>query len=167
MACKGEGERCAGPGHTRAGGLSKEWNYKNVNAVTRWFSNCKSTNTSWMDLIFSKLALLSTLIITYSNAGNSPFLHYQRLSLQVYGARPVTLTVTWLVPDLTIKRKSQKKDWKIVRIFLIQPSCFFKSGFVVFMKRNRFLFFFQKNSKTPFWIVFIALCNITICRNTQ
>jgi len=60
-------------------------------------------------LHFSKLVLLSTLIFTHSNASNSQLLHYQGLLVQVCGAHPIKLIVTWLVPDRAIKGKSQKR----------------------------------------------------------
>jgi len=51
---------------------------------------------------------LSTLIFTYSNASNSQ-LHYNGLLLSAYGAHPIKLIVTSVVPDRAIKGKSQKR----------------------------------------------------------
>jgi len=57
----------------------------------------------------SKLVLLSTLIFPYSNASDFQLPHYNGLLLQVYGARPIKLIATSVVPDRAIKRKSQKR----------------------------------------------------------
>jgi len=54
--------------------------------------------------------LMSTPIFTYSNATNSQLLQYQGPILQVCGAHPIKLIVTWLVPDRAIKGKSQKRN---------------------------------------------------------
>jgi len=56
-----------------------------------------------------KLILLSTLIFPYSNASDSQLPHYNGLFLQVYGARPIKLIATSVVPDRAIKGKSQKR----------------------------------------------------------
>jgi len=53
----------------------------------------------------SNFALLSTLIFMSSNASNSQLLHYVGFLLQVYGAHPIKLIVTWLVTDRAIKGK--------------------------------------------------------------
>jgi len=36
-----------------------------------------------------------------------------------------------------------------------------------FLKETGFCYFFKKNEKSPFWIVFIASCNITIFTSTH
>ena len=41
-------------------GASREWNYKNLNAVTDDFSYCKSTKTFCMDLILRNLFFVNT-----------------------------------------------------------------------------------------------------------
>jgi len=55
---------------------------------------------------FSKLVVLSTLVLAYSNASNSHILQYHGPILQVFGAHPIKLIVPWLFPDRAIKRKS-------------------------------------------------------------
>jgi len=47
-----------------------------------------------MELNFLNLFLLSTLVCTYSNAGNSRILQYQGPILQVCDAHPIKLIVT-------------------------------------------------------------------------
>jgi len=57
---------------------------------------------------FSKLLLLSALILSYSNASNSQLLQFKGPVLWVGGAHPIKLIVTRLVPDRAINGKSQK-----------------------------------------------------------
>jgi len=45
---------------------------------------------------FSKLIFLSTQVFTYSNASNFHIPQYQGPTLQVCGADPIKLIVTWL-----------------------------------------------------------------------
>jgi len=150
-------------------GASKEWNYKNLNAAIRWFFIlCVDYMLNGCD--FSKLVLLSTLAFTYSDSSNPQLLHCQGLLIYVYGARPIKLKVTRLVLDRGIK-ENHKKGLKYSQawekpVFLKNPTLLLFS-IQAFFNRCRFLFFFQKNTKIPFWIVFIALCNITISRITQ
>jgi len=49
---------------------------------------------------------LSTLVLRYSNAGNSHILQNHGPILQVFDAHPIKLIVPWLFPDRAIKRKS-------------------------------------------------------------
>jgi len=57
---------------------------------------------------FSKLFFLPTLVFTHSKASNCHILQHHGPTLQVCGAHPIKLIVTWLVPDRAIKRKSQE-----------------------------------------------------------
>jgi len=57
----------------------------------------------------SKVVLLSTLIFPYSNASDFQLPHYNGLLLWVYGAHPIKLIATSVIPDRAIKGKSQKR----------------------------------------------------------
>jgi len=107
-------------------------------------------------LTLSKLVLLSTLIVTHSNARNSHTLQYQRHILKVYGAHPTKLIVTWLVPDRAIKGKSQKvlKDnqgWEKTVLFKKHNPpvflFFLIRTFLFFLKEIDFCYFFKKTQK--------------------
>ena len=54
---------------------------------------------------FSKLFFLPTLVFTHSKASNCHILQHHGPTLQVCGAHPIKLIVTWLVPDRAIKKK--------------------------------------------------------------
>jgi len=99
VACRGgrTGHRSRA---SMARGASKEWNYKNLNAVTRWFFCSRSTDTCCMDLILRNLFCCQYLIFTYSNASNSQLFQYHG---------PIQTDVMWLALDCAIKRKSQKR----------------------------------------------------------
>jgi len=125
-----------------------------------------------MDLIFPKLVLLSTLIFPYSNASNSQLRHYKGPILSMCGAHPFKLIATWLIPDRAIKGISQKglknnQGWEKPAFIKKTTHLFFYPIIFIFWIETVFCYFCTKNTKTSFWIIFIAWCNITIFRITQ
>ena len=106
------------------------------------------------EFYFTKLVLLSILIFTYSNASDSQFLQYQWPILQVCGAHPIELIVTWLVPDHAIKGKSQKRlknnqGWQKNRFNKNNShgfSVFWIRFFGAFLKRNRLCSFKKRKN---------------------
>ena len=111
---------------------------------------------------FLKLVMLSTLIFTYWNASNSHIFNTGTYTLSVRRT-PNQMIVTWIFPDRAIKGQSQKRlkdnqGWeKPVFFKKNNPRVFCFILIRIFFLRNRFCYFLKKNTKTPFWIVFICI----------